>query len=93
MNKDLLVHEDLPEDFVMTGGNAQPRYDGYGHVYGIDDDQYFGEYHHCPYCKGWISGRYDEKHENSAGILAGKQGVNYCCQRCGQKIAFVGKVF
>ena len=49
---------------------------------------------HCNYCKGWIKGGAFESQVNTLDSrrLAGRQGTEYYCRRCGHELAFFGMV-
>jgi len=61
---------------------------------GVFEEAWLGSqrWHHCWHCKGWIPGHANEYSVSNLGILSGRQGTEYYCARCGEKIAFFGMV-
>jgi len=50
-------------------------------------------WYHCHYCDGWIEGHpSDYEVNNNLGSLGGREGTEYYCKRCGEEIAFFGKM-
>lgn len=58
---------------------------------GMVGDEYL-VFHFCHWCKGWIPGHANEYRVNTldSSRLAGRQGQEYYCKRCGQEIGFSG---
>lgn len=50
------------------------------------------EFYLCPHCKGWIEGIVNAFPVNNLNPtqLAGRQGTEYYCRRCGKEIGFFG---
>lgn len=46
----------------------------------------------CERCEGWVDGRPNEYGVHTLGILCGRDGVEFHCRRCGNEIAFFGKM-
>lgn len=81
-NPKLPVLEKLP-DGVHQSGLTWGTKEAYG------NHQHF---YYCPHCKGWIEGHANEYQVNNldSAHLAGRQGTEWYCLRCGNEIAFIG---
>lgn len=55
-------------------------------------DLSFERAYFCRHCGGWISGLPNHYRVNTLGVLSGRQGTEYHCRRCGEKIGFRGRV-
>ena len=92
-NRNLPVLTELPSDAKLDYGErsasriiTQPDDKGKMAAVGWE---YF---HFCRKCKGWIPGKANSFHENTLGVLSGREGIAYHCQRCGKEIYFFGKI-
>lgn len=83
----LPVMENLPEGVAEQRQWFSSLREADGYINGEWKQYYF-----CHWCKGWIEGHANEYSVNTLnpGKLAGRQGTEYCCRRCGREIAFNG---
>lgn len=92
-NMSLEVLADLPADYVEIDS---PIADPYRHAARYHDERHISLdiLTYCHWCKGWIAGEPNWRKINTLEpeFLAGRKGVEYHCQRCGQPIAFFGMV-
>lgn len=82
----LKVSENLP-DGVAESDSFHDLHEAYGFV-----GEEYKTYHHCRFCGGWIEGHAHELEVNNLNTrrLAGRQGTEYYCRRCGRQIGFFG---
>jgi hypothetical protein len=57
-------------------------------------DGKYATYTYCHHCNGWVKGTAVTETVNTldASHLAGRQGTEYYCRRCGTELAFMGKM-
>lgn len=89
----LTVHESLPHG-VAEHSLSSSLLGGAREAWGTTADGTFHKFHHCSRCGGWIEGDAYVSSVNTlnSSRLAGRQGTEYYCRRCGQEIAFSGLV-
>ena len=75
----LQILKQLPHEWVDLDGVTATSVDG-------------GWMHHCRYCGGWIEGQAFVVSVNTLGPLSGRKGDQMHCARCGEELAFFGKV-
>jgi len=87
-NMSLTVHKELPDGIPEQKLSFGTR-EAWGTVNGE-----FKTFHFCRYCGGWIEGHANQYEVNTlnASQLSGRQGTEYHCQRCGERIGFMGMV-
>ena len=93
-NLRLTIHKHLPvgmEESRMGELLGYPRV-AYPNLQLPRDQWPFTEMHYCSHCGGWIPGEATEFKVSTldSSRLAGRQGTEWYCGRCGEQIAFVG---
>jgi hypothetical protein len=83
----LPVRKDLPDGVTERKWTLSHLREAHG----IVGDDYL-TFHYCDRCEGWIEGHANEYRVNTldSSHLAGRQGTEYFCRRCGEEIAFSG---
>lgn len=83
----LAVLKDLPDGVTERKTWFSNLREADGHI-----DKKWVFYHFCPKCEGWIEGDANKYPVNTLDSrhLAGRQGDEYYCRRCGYQIAFIG---
>lgn len=82
----LKTHESLPDGITERHHLGDIR-EAYGYI-----GEVYVSYHFCHFCNGWIEGHVRESEVNNLDTrrLAGRQGTEYYCRRCGRQIGFFG---
>lgn len=86
-NTQLTVYKELPIGITERGWQLTSLKEATGYI-----DGKFKTFHFCYHCGGWIEGHANQYEVNtlSPNQLAGRQGIEYFCLRCGDHIAFDG---
>lgn len=99
------IYEDAPQDMSLTVHKELPAgvsehqqiFANHREASGtemVDGEVTFHKFHHCPKCDGWIEGWPNQYNVNTLepSHLAGRQGREYHCRRCGYEIGFIGRM-
>jgi len=87
-DESLPVLKELPNGIAEYPTLTSNLREAHGHT----ADGLYRSYHFCAYCDGWIEGEANRYFVNTLNPqqLAGRQGTEYFCRRCGKEIGFMG---
>lgn len=87
-NERLPILENLPNGVEEKSFSLSAIREAWGHP----TPETFASYYHCYRCGGWIEGQPNSYQVNTLNpaMLAGRQGTEYYCRRCGEQIGFDG---
>ncbi len=81
------VYAELPQGIIETNESFINHREARGWIDGEYKSFYF-----CSMCKGWIEGFPAGQRVETLGILSGRRGHSFRCERCGYELSFMGIV-